>query len=379
MIASETLTKFEQLFENRHQYAQEWKGRTGRQVMGFFCTYTPEEIIYAAGILPVRIFGSHQVQDITDSHIFPLWCPYCRDCLYEGLSGRYDYLDGVLNTWCCQHIRGTYISWWRHVKTISYHHEIYWPVPLHTEPSRVVATKGFERFKGTLEELTGSPITPEALRGAIEVHNRSRRLMREVYELRKRPNPPISGAQAMAMVVSSQVMDKEEHSRLVEQALRELSEAPGPADPGPRLMIIGSENDDRELVDFIESLGAIVVMDDHCTGSKYIYEDVAVGEDPIPAITRRYIAKPACPQRDVTSPGRRHPAHVLRLAQEWGVQGVIFIQEKFCDPHLWDFPVIEKTLKENGLPTLWLEVDVTTPAGQFRTRLEAFLETLALE
>ncbi|MEE9198514.1 MAG: 2-hydroxyacyl-CoA dehydratase family protein, partial [Dehalococcoidia bacterium] len=126
-------------------------------------------------------------------------------------------------------------------------------------------------------------------------------------------------------------------------------------------------------------LGATVVIDDHCTGTKYIWEDVAEGGEPIPDITRRYIAKPACPQRDVASPGRRHPTHVLRLAQEWGVQGVIFIQEKFCDPHLWDFPVIEKVLKENGLPTLWLEVDVTTPVGQFRTRLEAFLETLELE
>ena len=141
------------------------------------------------------------------------------------------------------------------------------------------------------------------------------------------------------------------------------------------------QNDDRDLVRFIESMGATVVIDDHCTGTKYIWEDVTVGEDKdlISAITNRYIAKPACPNRDVANPGRRHPAHVLGLARDWDVQGVIFIQEKFCDPHLWDFPVIEKVLKENGLPTLSLEVDVTTPVGQFRTRLEAFLETLESE
>jgi benzoyl-CoA reductase subunit C len=381
VTGSNALTRFKQIFDNRHQYAQDWKSSNGRQVMGFFCTYAPEEIIYAAGLLPVRIFGSHQVQDITDKHIFPLWCPYCRDCLYEGLSGHYDYLDGILNTWCCQHIRSTYISWWRNIKSLSYHHEIYWPVPLHTEPSRVVATKSFERFQGTLEELTGAPITRKALQDATEIFNRSRRLMRDVYDLRKRPHPPLSGAQAMDMVVASQVMDKQEHSLLAEQTLRELSGAPGPPDPGVRLMIMGSENDDRDLVRFIESMGATVVIDDHCTGTKYLWEDVPVGDDKdlISAITNRYIAKPACPNRDVANPGRRHPTHVLGLARDWGVQGVIFIQEKFCDPHLWDYPVIEKTLKENGLPTLALEVDVTTPVGQFRTRLEAFLETLQLE
>jgi benzoyl-CoA reductase subunit C len=381
VTVSATLARFEQIFDNRHQYAEDWKSNNERQVMGFFCTYAPEEIIHAAGILPVRIFGSHKVQDITDKHIFPLWCPYCRDCLYEGLSGHYDYLDGILNTWCCQHIRGTYISWWRNIKSLSYHHEIYWPVPLHTEPSRIVATKSFARFQGTLEKLIGEPVTPEALQDSIAVFNRTRRLMREVYELRKRPNPPLSGAQAMSMVVASQVMDKQEHSLLVEQVLRELSGTPGPLDPGIRLMIMGSENDDRDLVRFIESMGATVVIDDHCTGTKYIWEDVTVGEDKdlISAITNRYIAKPACPNRDVANPGRRHPAHVLGLARDWDVQGVIFIQEKFCDPHLWDFPVIEKVLKENGLPTLSLEVDVTTPVGQFRTRLEAFLETLESE
>jgi len=65
----------------RAEYARQWKQRTGGKVIGYFCTYAPEELMYAAGILPVRILGSHEVQDVTESHIFGMFCPFCRDCL----------------------------------------------------------------------------------------------------------------------------------------------------------------------------------------------------------------------------------------------------------------------------------------------------------
>ena len=70
--------------------------RTGGKVIGYFCTYVPEEILHAAGVLPVRILGSHEPQDVTEPHIFGMYCPFCRDCLAQGLQGRYDYLDGIM-------------------------------------------------------------------------------------------------------------------------------------------------------------------------------------------------------------------------------------------------------------------------------------------
>ena len=66
---------------NRAEYARQWKARTGGKVVGYFCTYGPEELMYAANILPVRILGSHEVQDVTEPHIFGMFCPFCRDCL----------------------------------------------------------------------------------------------------------------------------------------------------------------------------------------------------------------------------------------------------------------------------------------------------------
>ncbi|MDP7241030.1 MAG: 2-hydroxyacyl-CoA dehydratase, partial [Dehalococcoidia bacterium] len=130
------LDHYRGIVENRHGYAQEWKTRTGGRVAGFMCTYLPEEVLYAAGVLPVRIMGSHEPQDITDRHIFPtMWCAYCRDCLAQGLQGRYDYLDGLVTAWCCQHIRQSFDSWLRHAP-VNFSYEMYVPNSLYRVSAR---------------------------------------------------------------------------------------------------------------------------------------------------------------------------------------------------------------------------------------------------
>src|SRR3990167_7129917 len=70
LLRSSKMDRFREIFDKRHDYAREWKARTGGRVLGYFCTYLPEELAYAAGALPVRIFGSHQPQDVTDRHIY---------------------------------------------------------------------------------------------------------------------------------------------------------------------------------------------------------------------------------------------------------------------------------------------------------------------
>ena len=69
---------YKEWYDARHEYAKEWKEKTGAKVLGYFCTYVPEEILYAADVLPVRILGSHNPQNVTEPHIFAMFCPFCR-------------------------------------------------------------------------------------------------------------------------------------------------------------------------------------------------------------------------------------------------------------------------------------------------------------
>src|SRR4030067_535671 len=127
--------QFREIRENRHEYAKEWKKRTGGKVFGYFCTYVPEEVVYAAGILPVRIIGAHEPQDVTERHIYGMFCPFCRDCLAQGLEGRYDYLDGIMIAQSCLHIRQAYASWTLHIPV---DYQYYLPMPSSTQIPRSI-------------------------------------------------------------------------------------------------------------------------------------------------------------------------------------------------------------------------------------------------
>lgn len=366
--AIEALTKLQEAIAHRHDYAREWKARTGGKVAGYLCTYVPEEILAAAGVLPVRILGGHEPQDLTESHIFGMFCAYCRDVLGQGLLGKYDYLDGMVFTHCCPHIRQTYESWQKHIPTEFRY--LYW-VPAHVESPHALPffLAGVKGLKESVEHWLNTTITTEALTKAIAVYNLNRRLLHQVYALRKQDPPAISGAEAMEMVLSSVVMDKAEHNQLLQQFLAGVVPK---AVPGVRLMTLGSENDDVELIRLIESLGGVVVMEDNCIGNRYFWNEVNPNGDLLTALTTRYLAKPPCPLRDIDR--RRRGDYILELAKEYGVKGVVFLRQKFCDPHAYEIPIVAQMLKEAGLPTLSLELDITVPYGQYRTRIEAFYE-----
>ena len=79
--------QFKNWYEKRHDYARAWKQRTGGQVVATMCTYTAEELLIAADMLPVRVLGAHEPQNVTEPHIFGMFCPFCRDSLAQGLLG----------------------------------------------------------------------------------------------------------------------------------------------------------------------------------------------------------------------------------------------------------------------------------------------------
>ena len=206
----------------------------------------------------------------------------------------------------------------------------------------------------------------------------TRSLRWEIYELRKADEPPISGLDSMLMVLASQLSDKEEFNVLLADVIKkELPGRKAKLHPMIRLMMVGSENDDVKFIEMVESLGAIIVVDDHCTGGRYFWNSTEPEGDALTRIASRYIMRPPCPIKDF--PARQRTERLVALAREWKVAGVIEIQQKFCDPHGLDKVAVSKALEEAGFPQLCLESDMTMPVGPFRIRIEAFLEILGSE
>jgi len=371
-------SQFKEWYQKRHDYAKDWKSRTGGKVMGCFCSYVPEEILLAGGVLPVRVLGSHEPQNVTEPYLFGMFCPFCRDVLAQGLKGRYGYLDGITLAQSCIHLRQSYVAWREHVEPeVPFNHYIYMPNKVQTAAATPYTRTEFEKYKKSVEGMIGRKITDSDLDRGIAALNRNRELMHKVYEYRKSSDPRVTGLEAMYMTVSSMWIDKDEHSAEIEKVLAQLPDRQLSRDTGARLMIIGSEDDDTAFVDMVESVGATVVVDDHCTGSRYFWNSVEPGDDRLNAIADRYVKRPPCPTKDWEE--RWRFPHILQMCKDFDVQGAIIIQQKFCDPHECDIMPLRKFLDENGVPTLFLEFDVTVPLGPFRIRVEAFLEMIGAE
>ena len=374
------IEKFSEIYEKRHEYAKEWKAKTGGKVVGYFCTYVPEEILYAAGILPVRILGGHEPPNLAAPHLFDMWCPFCRDCLSQGLQGKYDYLNGVMIAQSCLHTRQAFASWQIHIPH-EWDYFLSMPNCVRSPRAKPFLAGELADFKKSVEGWTGRAIDDKDLDQAIEIYNTNRRLMKEIYEFRKAANPPLTGTEAMTIVIASQLMDKKEHNELLGQLVKELPNRKLARETGIRLMIVGSEDDDRTFLQMVESIGGTFVIDEHCTGSRYFWNEVVPDKDRLQALANCYCDRIPCPSKDwgPDDSSRLRFPYILNLAREYDVQGIVVIQQKFCDPHEMDIPSLRQYLEDNGIPTYFLEFEVTVPVGQFRTRIEAFLEQIQAE
>nr|WP_226379150.1 2-hydroxyacyl-CoA dehydratase family protein [Pseudonocardia sp. KRD291] len=213
---------------------------------------------------------------------------------------------------------------------------------------------------------------------SIAIFNKNRALLREVFAARRAGNAALTSGQMQALVKSSMVMDKEEHSALLRQVVDGLAEVP--RDDRVRLHLSGHlcHAPRPELLAAIEECGAIVVDDDLFTGTRYITTDVPEGGDPVEALAQRYL------DRDATLPCPTRVKHesdwedeLVRVVEASGAQGVIVLMVRFCEPHMLYYPELRKRLNEQGIPHLLLETEHEgLPVETVQTRVEALLERI---
>ncbi|MBI4296029.1 MAG: 2-hydroxyacyl-CoA dehydratase [Chloroflexi bacterium] len=369
------MNRFREVLQNHHQYARDWRAKTGGKVIGYFCPYLPEEIVYAAGVLPVRLLAEHEPDDVSDRYMFDT-CRVSKDLLNQVMKGRYDYLDGAINQEGCQWLRHVYASWQLH-KPSSYTHYIFFPDYIDGWRAKTLLRNELEFFKKSLEGWTGKTITDQALDNAIEIYDTNRRLLRQLYELRRANTPLIWGTEAMEMVLAGQVMDKAEHNRLLTEALKDVWGRKNVEKPKVRLMLVGSDTHDTALEELVDSLGGTFVIDEVCNGSSYFWNETVHQPDRLMAISMRYLDKPNCPIKDIYYAHR--PERIASLVEDYNVQGIIIAKQKSCHPHGTDNPLIWKMLRDRVIPFLYFESDMVSSGGENRTRIEAFMESLVPE
>jgi len=353
----------------------EWKEQGGG-VVGYFCSHVPTEVLTAAGLLPFRMRGTGSTAtELSDAFFSNINCSFVRHTFNLALQGDYDFLDGLVCVNSCDHVRRVYDNWKRNLTTpflriIS--------MPKKVEDAQV----GWYRdevtlLKDAVEKHFRVVISDEQLWEAIRLHNRTRRLQRVLYELRKSEAPPLTGAQTLAVMVAGTAMPRRRYNELLEALLESLRGVNGQQNYRARLMVVGGELDDPGYLEVIEEQGGLVVADALCFGSKAMWNLVdEEASDPTEALARYYIqGQPSCPRMHGDQP--RRVAFLMDMVREFRVDGVVGERMMFCDLWCVEHYMNDLDLKEAGVPFISFDREYNASAkGQLRTRIQAFLETM---
>jgi bzd-type benzoyl-CoA reductase N subunit len=346
-----------------------WSDRyPNRQAMGYMCGYVPEEIIHAAGFVPVRVRGDAEPLRRVDGHLQSFACALCRSTLDQALGGQLEPLSGTIFAHTCDAMQALADLWRLHLGESHFVDTVMQPANLGSPAARPYLVAELNRFRDRLAAFVGHPITNGALRASITLYDDTRRMVQDLQRLRDR----LDVSRFFAVLDAAQVMPREQFNSLLARLLAELDTLPShPA--GPRIFLVGAVLDEPRLLGLMEDLDARVVGDSLCSGSRHFQERVGEGE-PIPALADYYLRRPPCPTK--FHPGHDPGRYLLDQIQGVRGQGVVFVLEKFCEPHAFDYALVRSALDQVGVPHLLLEMEQTPSLEALRTRLQAFLEIL---
>jgi len=348
----------------------------GKRVFGYTCTNFPEEIAYAAGIVPVRAIGAPGLVGESGPLQPAAQCFIARANMEMALGEGFSNLDGFVITNTCDMVQNFY-SALEYYKPFPFYYFISRPNIAHTEPALKFFRFELEEFKKAVEGYTGKPITEDDLSAAVSVYNENRRLLTELYDLRgKEEKPRISGTDFTKVIMASFYMDKAEHNRLLKDAIARIKQGPAVENVQVRVHLSGSTYPDTEIFQLIEDAGGMVVSDDLCIGTRYFVNPVKEDQAPMDALADRYLNKLACPcMHQGSKLDERYNFIKAQLRANRG-QGVVFGLQRFCDTHLVDYQALRYRLEQDKIPFLYHEVESTVGAGQLKTKLETFFDII---
>jgi bzd-type benzoyl-CoA reductase N subunit len=363
------------LKQNPATYAAGWKQSHAGKVVGFMCSYAPEEILWAAGTLPFRLLGTRHAIERADAHLQSYCCSLVRGSLEEALAGRLDFLDGMVFPHTCDSIQRVSDIWRMRIPKI-FHADVALPAKLDTDSSRKYLVATFRKLLTDIENWLGQRITDELLRKTARRYNDIRSHLNALYLLRHTHPRRIAGSDFHAIVQASTWMDRDEFHRILTGIVGHLKAIPADAPfSGKRIVLSGGACNVPDIYGMIESTGAAVVAEDVCTGDRFFQGNIEVQGDIVKNIAKRYIDRIVCPAKhhELFSRGN----HLIQKVRETRADGVVFLFLKFCDPHEFDYPYLKDRLDQEKIPSMLYEIeDRNISQEQFKTRCEAFIEML---
>ena len=353
--------------------ARRWREAGGKTV-GHFQVYFPEEIVHAAGVLPLKIRGAPIEPKHADSRFGSYLCSVIKTSLELALSGRVE-LDLFVTHPICDAARNLAAVWGRNAP---YRCQIlYLPQNAGSPSARVYLREEYDRLRGEVERIAGHAITDDALRASIAVFNDNRDLLRQVYAIKRDMPWLVAAHEAYALTAIAGLIPREEHNELLRAVLPALRTRD--AKPKDRIRVVFEGGFcEQPPFDLIRAIGrsCYVVDDDLLIGLRWILSDVTPTGDPLAALAEAYL------ERSSYSPVQHDPRKLketmlLQRVRGADAKAVIVAAAKMCEPGLEEQVAYVHALDEARIPYFVTEFEEgMTTFDQLEIQLETFVENL---
>jgi len=349
----------------------------GRKKIGYLCAYTPQEILNAAGVGHSRIFKAGDPETVAAGELYTqsVFCDFTKSCIGGFVQGDpfYKAIDKLYNFHTCASMKRAteLIEEFVPTKLLNL------PKIRDQESSRQFFREEIHEFKKDLSELIGNEISDSDIHRQIIAYNKVRKLIKNISELRKRDNPPISGKEFIELTKAFYYVPPEKLIGIYTELYNKLSAVNDTGARPLRIMISGSiaADGDRRILDILENeMKVKVVVEDHCTGLKPFCNTIDETGDPLLALANGYLDQAPCARMKTLEDNVNFAG---QLAQEYSVDGVLYIYLKFCSCYgITKKPFIDH-FQELNIPVLDLSGDYSnSDHGQIKTRIEAFIEMI---
>ena len=384
---------FEDLLQDANNALVQAACAEGRRALAYNCSYIPEVLLDVEGCFGVRLRAPRCTNpDLATYYMTNRSCPYSKSILERAFEGGYNFIDALLGQECCTTINRMeqYFDYCKLIpKEKFFTSFIDMPLKKTAWHAGYFRRQIEQKIIEPLARVYGVDFSEEKLRSAIEQHNEVCRIITEIGDMRKLPNPPVTGYEFHVIQLVSLTCPKDLILPYLRETLDEIkSREPEPKFPfRARVMVAGSEIDDPDFTKLLEGCGAYVVADRYCFGSIPGREEIIVkpGEDILQAIADHYIQTNQCPRSMGPENVVARKQFLYRIAQEYGAEGIIVENMKFCEYWGYERAQAAQWMSDGfslpgTLPVCQIEKDYTNAAtGQLRTRFQAFVESLEIK
>jgi benzoyl-CoA reductase/2-hydroxyglutaryl-CoA dehydratase subunit BcrC/BadD/HgdB len=367
-----SIEKAIEIARDPYQSIGAWKAEKGRKIVGSTLADVPEEIIYAFGLLPVTLLGTHKPLKKAPSLLPDNACSLARSNLELVLSYERDLFDGFVLPQVCdttQHM----CDIWRINFPGTYIENILLPRQVDRASARYWVKEEISRLQSSLAEWCGTTVGSSELKESIRIHNENKRLLKELYDI-KRNNPgTITNRQLFSLFKLSMQVDKTELNQTLKRILDGIVIR---KDEGYLPVILtGIACDPPELFDLFDEAKLNIVDDTLVTGGRFLQGIIDETKEPLEALTDRHFA------RGFYSPIHddvfKNAAALKNIFEKRAAKAMVYVHIAFCESEEYDLPDLKAAMRAGGIPFHTIVTEYQTLSlSQARTRLQAFFESV---